>query len=320
MLLLGDNTRFGHERVELTEERFVEPIATEGDPFPLGVAGLIPVVTSRRKKGGFKTVYAFPLPEGELVPGGGGEGAAENNGDSDTAGEPPAAAGPDAAEAGAAGPDAAEADAADPDDAVEGDRAVEGDPAAEGDLAAEGDPASRLAFELGEAIDFVNLLLSEARELSGYPFGQIGAIWAEISNKGYAFSRVELAPLDDLGNPGITPIHLRIETSDRASAPDSVSAVIEYDRLGYPLHVLINEFGEDGAARRIISSVDFDEGDILVQKVVEDLPGEGEPLVLYWRHPPYWFGQGGDADYGDREGGASDRRAVDRDDLSGDYW
>ena len=74
MQFLGDNARFGAETVELTGERSVGAAVEESDAFPFGVRGLLPVVTARRKKGGFKTVYAFPLSEGELGGGGGGPG------------------------------------------------------------------------------------------------------------------------------------------------------------------------------------------------------------------------------------------------------
>lgn len=65
MLFLGDNTRFGAERIELSAERLVDPAITDDGPFPFGVNGLVPVITERRKKGGCKMVYAFPFGEGE---------------------------------------------------------------------------------------------------------------------------------------------------------------------------------------------------------------------------------------------------------------
>lgn len=65
MLFLGDNAQFGENPVELSAERLVEPIVHDGERFPFGVDGLLPVVTERRKKGGSKTVYAFPFAEGE---------------------------------------------------------------------------------------------------------------------------------------------------------------------------------------------------------------------------------------------------------------
>ena len=65
MLFLGDNTQFGENPVELSAERLVNPIVHNDEGFPFGVDGLLPVVTERRKKGGSKTVNAFPFAEGE---------------------------------------------------------------------------------------------------------------------------------------------------------------------------------------------------------------------------------------------------------------
>ena len=65
MLFLGDNAQFGECPVELSAERLVDPIVHGDEGFPFGVEGLLPVVTERRKKGGSKTVYAFPFAEGE---------------------------------------------------------------------------------------------------------------------------------------------------------------------------------------------------------------------------------------------------------------
>ncbi len=65
MRLFGDNSKYGTEEVELAGgKRTVGVCVEEGQAFPCGVAGLIPV-TSKRKKGGTKTVYAFPTAEGD---------------------------------------------------------------------------------------------------------------------------------------------------------------------------------------------------------------------------------------------------------------
>ena len=66
MIFLGDNARFGTDRVEVSAERLVDPIVgPEEEPLPFGTCGLVPVITERRKKGGCKIVYAFPFAEGE---------------------------------------------------------------------------------------------------------------------------------------------------------------------------------------------------------------------------------------------------------------
>lgn len=65
MQFLGDNTRFGTEPVELNGERLVAPLVDDDEQFPFGVQGLLPVETSRKKKGGVKVVYAFRFEQGE---------------------------------------------------------------------------------------------------------------------------------------------------------------------------------------------------------------------------------------------------------------
>ena len=65
MRLFGDNSKYGDTEIELADgKRTVGVNVEDGKAFPEGVAGLIPVVT-KRKKGGTKTVYAFPTKEGD---------------------------------------------------------------------------------------------------------------------------------------------------------------------------------------------------------------------------------------------------------------
>ena len=65
MRLFGDNSKYGDTEIELADgKRTVGVKVEDGKAFPEGVAGLIPVVT-KRKKGGTKTVYAFPTKEGD---------------------------------------------------------------------------------------------------------------------------------------------------------------------------------------------------------------------------------------------------------------
>ena len=65
MRLFGDNSKYGDTEIELADgKRTVGVRVEDGKAFPEGVAGLIPVVT-KRKKGGTKTVYAFPTKEGD---------------------------------------------------------------------------------------------------------------------------------------------------------------------------------------------------------------------------------------------------------------
>lgn len=67
MDVYGSNLSYGRERVEISQARSVLPVCEEGESFPLGVAGLIPVETLR--KGKVKTSYAFPLGEDGLAEG-----------------------------------------------------------------------------------------------------------------------------------------------------------------------------------------------------------------------------------------------------------
>lgn len=212
MEFFGDNSAFGTEMVGLTPDRHVDRPYDNDAPFPLGFKDLLPVRTSRRKKGGYKVVYAFPFAQGE----------------------PPA--------------------------------------------------DNELARELCDAVEFVNKLLAEARELSEYDFGSIGAVNIGIPEKGYSFTRVEEA-CDENGEPTVAPVRLRIETSDKPSQPDTLSAVIEYDADGYVMHVLMTEYGEDGDVCRATASVDYYFREVVVMKVVLT-PGDGsEPVELYRRHP-----------------------------------
>ena len=215
VLLLGDNTRFAAERVDVTAHRFAGPAEEEGESFPFGVRGLVPVVTERKKKGGHKTVYAFPFAEGEP------------------------------------------------------------------------DPEDALAGELCAAVDFVNVLLGEARELSGFPFGTIGALWMGVTDGGYSFTRVEEVFSEGWRLPSV---HLRLETSDVAGEPGSLSAVLEYDAHGYLRHVLITERGEGGSVCRIVASDESDGRDVLVDRVVEATPGmpDDELYRRRWRRDDDW--------------------------------
>lgn len=65
MQLIGDNSAYGAQRVELSEDRAVLPAVAEGDSLPYDVCGLIPVVTKRKagksgKPANDKLVYALP--------------------------------------------------------------------------------------------------------------------------------------------------------------------------------------------------------------------------------------------------------------------
>lgn len=224
MEFFGANDSYGTDRCDLSEERYVDKKVADGSNLPFGVKGMLPVVTSRRKKGGFKTVYAFPFAEG---------------------------------------------------------------------TADESDP---LAHELCEATGFVNMLLGEARELSGYEFGVIGALNLGVSAEGYCFTRVELVA--GVGRkPAGAPVHLRLETSDVACEPGSLSASVEYDPDGYVRHVSMTEYAEDGQVYRAMADYDWHERGVYVFRVTRapaGSPADVEPEELYRRYPKREY----DDDYG----------------------
>lgn len=209
MKFIGDNTRFGTERVDITEERHADPIVNDSEAFPFGVDGLVPVSTARKKKGGVKTVYAFPFGEGE----------------------PPA--------------------------------------------------DNQLAHELCAAVEFLNVLISEASDLAGHPFAEIGAVQIGVAERGYCFTRVEEIRSDDAGN---TPIHLRVESSDLPNTAHAPSAVLQYDPQGYVRHVLITERDDNGDLFRIVATEDYATGDVLVQRVTQT-SGTEDTTTLY---PAHW--------------------------------
>lgn len=214
MEYIGDNARFGVERVVLSEERCVEPLVERGETFPFGVRGMLPVSTVRRKKGGRKVVYAFPCAGG---------------------------------------------------------------------VACAGDDA--LSDELEDALAFLNALLGEAADLSGHGFGVLGAVVLGVPEEGYGFTRVEESLAD---GRTATPVRLRVETSPKPGEPESLGAVVEYDRDGRVRHVLMSDFGEAGYACRATAAVDFDDGELRIDRVVETRPGE-EPYELYfWRRRSRW--------------------------------
>lgn len=209
MEYVGENGAFGAELVELSPERSVDTLVESGETFPLGVRGLLPVVTARKKKGGSKTVFAFPCAAG--VP------------------------------------------STDP----------------------------QLARELADALGFLNTLLAEAADLSGFPFGEVACVQMGVPERGYGFTRVERTRLD---GPSAAPIHLRVETSDVPGAAGSLNAVLEYDRYGRVQHVLMTEYGEGGHVCRATAAVDFNDGVLRIERVVEELEAGAEPVELFFWH------------------------------------
>ena len=292
MILFGDNTSYGTDRVDLTDRRYILPFVEDDRPFPLGVGGLLPVAT-QRKDGSWKTVYAFPVGEEE-------EDYEEESEEEIT--EVEAAAEVEAeAEADVESEPEVEVDAeAEPESATE----------AEGDSDDSDQPASLVS--LTESVSFVNRLLAQAAEVSGYPFGMIGGIEVGVPERGWAFTRVEVVPLDAHGKPSVSPLHLLIETTDEPGCPDSLGAIVEYDKSGNPVHAVMTEFGDPGYSLKITVSVNEKTGKLSVQKVEEIDKLAREERLMYKRgtQPP----RRDPRDRGPQDGG--DPR---RDDRRGDF-
>lgn len=277
MELHGGNGSFGTERVGLSEKRWVLPLE-EGEPaFPLGVGGLLPVVTVR-KDGSEKTVYAFPCEDGPVetgVPAG-------------TAAAPESAPGT-AVEAAGAGADAGDARGAAADGAAEADDAgascPEPVPGAAADAPADPAPALPPAVAaLVEAVAFVNKMLVQAASLSGYPFGTLGGIETGIKEAGWGFTRVEVVPLDAHGQPSDSPLHLCIETTDEPGCPDSFNAVLEYDAAGNPARLVMTEYDdEDMYTVRVSADLNEKTGKFSVRKVERITRYTRNKALLYKR-------------------------------------
>ena len=136
-------------------------------------------------------------------------------------------------------------------------------------------PASQ---ELCDAVGFVNQLLQEAGELSDHEFGAIGALWLEVPERGYSFTRVEQSSASDAHR---APYQLRIETSDVPKEPNTLNAVLEYDANGFVRNALMVEYGEDGESCRAMAAVDFSCGEVRVRRVIQSF-GDGTETELYW--------------------------------------
>lgn len=260
MELYGDNSAFGVEQVELSDKRRVLPIEAEAPEFPLGVGGLLPVLTAR--KGGEKTVYAFATTS-----------AAEET------------------EAGEAATGEAEAEGTSPDVAVPNNASS---------------PAQRTRKALEEAVDCVNRMLGLAAKFSGYPFGRIGGIEVGIAAEGTGFTRVAVVELDAHGKPSASPLHLHIETTDEPGCPDSFSAMLEYDKQGKPVRVVMTEYGEEGVSVRADATVNEKSGKLSVRKV-EHIDAKRHTKDLLYKRG-YEPGQSGER----RGGGREDRWDRDR--------
>lgn len=276
MELLGSNAAYGHERVDVSGRRYVLPVDEHDRPFPLGVGGLLPVVTVR-KNGVERVIFAFPA------------GVAPD----EATAEPPAdATEPSASEEDPAAPveDAdmlavgaeADGDAVDQDDDApdadgEGAADVE-DPAANAELPATpvaedadapADPWGRSPEldELYDAVCLVNDLLDHAGRLSKHEFGYVDGIQMEVPRSGNGFTHVELIPYDEYGDRNPFPVRLCIETSTAPGSPDSLSVMLDYDEGGYPSRAIMTEYARGGSSCRVIASYNEKRDGLVIRKV-----------------------------------------------------
>ncbi len=293
MILFGDNTSYGTDRVDISDRRYILPLVEDDRPFPFGVGGLLPVAT-KRKDGSWKTVYAFPVGEEEE----GREEEAEGSAEVEAA-----------AEAGT-----------EPDVGAEAEPEVESEVEVETEVETGADEVGEPSqpetlVALTESVSFVNRLLAQAAELSGYPFGMIGGIEVGVPERGWAFTRVEVVPLDAHGKPSVSPLHLLVETTDEPGCPDSLGAVVEYDKSGNPVHAVMTEFGDPGYSLKITVSLNEKTGKLSVQKVEEIDKLAREERLMYKRgtQPP----RRDPRDRDPRDGGGP-RRDDGRGDFRGD--
>ncbi len=248
MKLLGTNERYEDERTRVADDRCAGPVEKVGEPFPRGVAGLIPVATDRAHDGE-RVVYAFPVREGDQ-----------------RALDAAAALAARAAQA-ACGTADGQGPAA---------------PTTGGD-----EPEVRpVIAALADAVALVNRMLDQAAELSKHPFGIVDGVRTAVREEGYGFANVSVAPRDAHGDENPLPTQLRVETSARPGSPDTLSALVEYDVQGTPGRVTLTEFGPDAYVCRAVASVNEKSGKLSLYKV-EERTGDGRTHLLYkrgWQH------------------------------------
>ncbi len=277
MRLIGDNARFGAERVDLSKSRRVMPLSEGPGEFPLGTAGLVPVLTARKDVSD-RVAYAFAFDASDpALPGRvdaayeaavraleRGGGAPEDPHPGEGATVPLEAVGADSA-ALRPTPAAAGLAAADPDD-----------PAAPEGLSA------RL-LDLVGAVALVNRLLDDAYDLTGFPFGVVNGVQAQVTVSGSGFCRVEPVPPD--GKPGSTlaPYRLCVETSEKPGSADSLQAQVIYDVDGMPRRAVIVAHDSERHACRVTARRGRTAA--LEVREVEETFGSG-------RRPRVLFGEG----------------------------
>ena len=110
-------------------------------------------------------------------------------------------------------------------------------------------------------------MLGLASKFARYQFGQVAGVEVGIPAEGHGYTRVVIAELDAHGQPSASPIHLHVETVDEPGSPDSLSAVLEYDREGTPVRLVMTEYGDHGYSMRVECTVNEKSDKFSVRKV-----------------------------------------------------
>ena len=118
------------------------------------------------------------------------------------------------------------------------------------------------------AVELVNSLLVKASELSGYTFGQVGAIQVGVTEVGVGFTRVEPFPAAQDKAQGDVALTLHVETTDQMpGTPGSFSAVVDYNAEGEPVRLAMLEYTDDDYVFRAAANIDEKTGELSIHKV-----------------------------------------------------
>ncbi len=118
------------------------------------------------------------------------------------------------------------------------------------------------------AIELINGLLVQASELSGYTFGQVGAIQVGATEVGVGFTRVEPFPAAQDKVQADVALTLHVETTDQMpGTPGSFSAVVDYDAAGEPVRIAMLEYTDDDFVFRAAANIDEKTGELSIHKV-----------------------------------------------------
>lgn len=294
MILMGDNSAFGGQEVALSKSRRVLPTVADASLPPLGTRGLLPVLT-RRKDVSDRAAYAFAVDAGapgldEAV-----QRAYEETLEhakhgqlgwlSFCAGASMSQEVP-SVEGGPVGDGALEAGdlpgAADPDGvtgAFGAPRETE-----EPGAGTSGEVAGHVSLDVGllallDAAALVNVVLDEAYEQTGYPFGVLDALQVQVTDSGSGFCRMEPLAASSLAGADLGPLALCLETYEKVGSPDSLSAQVLFFPGGAPRKVVLTSQETSSHACRVVARRE-PWGTVRVSEVVETFGKKVPPRVL----------------------------------------